>query len=386
MRRGDGINSRLVLAHKAGSTGEKSQCKTFVRTASRRDKGLFWFLGKVVLVDIVYLIVGLGLIFLAAELFTNAIEWFGKHLKLSEGAVGSVFAAVGTALPETSVPLVAFIKGGNVNAEAGIGAIIGAPMMLSTLAMFVTGIAVLAFAAKGRRAATIQADYKVVGRDLRWFFLVYLMALGAAFVPYRPVKLAIAGVLLLCYAWYVHLALTCEDCEHPEGEMRPLHFRRRHATPGLGWVIVQLAAGLALIVFGARMFVDSVTSVSAAVGISTLVLSVIITPIATELPEKFNSITWMRHKKDTLALGNITGAMVFQSSVLPAIGIFCTGWGVRQLGHAGIGAIVVALLASSVIWGEMMLRKRLSPYSLLLGGAIYLLFPIYFFGIMHGKP
>jgi len=39
-----------------------------------------------------------------------------------------------------------------------------------------------------------------------------------------------------------------------------------------------------------------------------------------------------------------------------------------------------------VLWGEMMLRKRLSPYALLLGGAIYLLFPIYFFGFLHGKP
>lgn len=336
--------------------------------------------------QIVYLLLGLGLIFLAAELFTNAIEWFGKHLKLSEGAVGSVFAAVGTALPETSVPLVAFIKGGQSNSEAGIGAILGAPMMLSTLAMFVTGIAVLSFAAKGMRSASISADYKVVGRDLRWFFLVYLMALAAALIPYRPAKLAIAGVLLLGYGYYVYLTLTCKDCEHPETEMRPLHFRRQHRQPGLGWVVVQLLSGLALIVFGARMFVDSVTTVSAAMGISALVLSVIITPIATELPEKFNSVTWMRHKKDTLALGNITGAMVFQSSVLPAIGIACTGWGFTELGPAGIGSIVVALLASSVLWGEMMLRKRLSPWALLVGGAIYLLYPIYFFGVLHGKP
>ena len=336
--------------------------------------------------SIVYLILGLGLIFLAAELFTNAIEWLGKHLKLSEGAVGSVFAAVGTALPETSVPLVAFVKGGEANTEAGIGAILGAPMMLSTLAMFVTGVAVLVFAAQKRRSAEIRADYKVVGRDLKWFFLVYLMAFGAALIPFRPAKLVIAGVLLVCYGWYVYLTMTCRDCEHPESEMRPLHFSRKATHPRLRFVLVQLAASLALIVTGARMFVDAVTSVSAAMGISALVLSVIITPIATELPEKFNSITWMRHKKDTLALGNVTGAMVFQSSVLPAIGIICTGWGIRELGRAGIGAIVVALLASSIIWGEMMIRKRLSPYALLLGGAVYLLFPIYFFGVLHGKP
>jgi len=335
---------------------------------------------------VIYLIIGLGLIFLAAELFTNAIEWFGKHLKVSEGAVGSVFAAVGTALPETSVPLVAFIQGGKSNSEAGIGAILGAPMMLSTLAMFVTGVAVIYFARCKRRKSTIQADYKVVGHDLRSFFLVYLLALVAALIPYRPAKLVIAVVLLGAYARYVYLTFKCPDCVHDDCEMRPLHFHRKADIPNLFIVVVQLLSGLALIIFGARLFVDSVTRFSTSLGISALVVSAIITPIATELPEKFNSVTWMRHRKDTLALGNITGAMVFQSSVLPAIGIICTGWGFSELGMEGIATIIVALLASFVLWGEMTMRKRLSPYALMMGGAIYMLFPIFFFGFLHGRP
>lgn len=335
--------------------------------------------------SILLLVVGLGLILLAAELFTNAIEWFGKRLNINEGAVGSIFAAVGTALPETLIPIVAFVSGGADNHEAGIGAILGAPMMLSTLAMFVTGTAIIVFSRQHRRTTEVRADYKVVGRDLRWFFLVYLMALAAALVPFRAVKIAIGIVLFLCYCWYVYLTMTCADCEHGEGEMRPLHFSRRATRPRLRFVIVQLAVSLAAIVFGARMFVENVTVVAASVGISALILSVIVTPIATELPEKFNSVAWVRHKKDTLALGNITGAMVFQSSVLPAIGIICTGWGIHDLGHAGIGSIVVALLATMIFWVDIMLHKRLSAYAMLLGGLLYALFPIYIFGILHGK-
>lgn len=337
--------------------------------------------------DAVYLIFGLVLVFLAAELFTNAIEWFGKHIKANEGTIGSVFAAVGTALPETSVPLVAFLKNGGSH-EAGIGAIVGAPMMLSTVAMFVTGMAVLVFAAQRRRRKQISADYRVVGRDLRWFFLVYLVALGAALIPpaYRPAKFVIAAVLIAGYAYYVYLTVTCRDSGQQESEMRPLHFARRASKPKLRFVLTQLVASLVVLVVGARTFVDSVTSISTALGVPALVLSAIITPIATELPEKLNSVTWMRHKKDTLALGNITGAMVFQSSVLPAIGIFCTGWGMRELGRAGVASMIVALLASSILWAEMTFRKRLSPYALLLGGALYLLFPLYFFGFLHGKP
>lgn len=336
---------------------------------------------------ILYLLCGLSLIFLAAELFTNAIEWFGKRLSLSEGAIGSVLAAVGTALPETSVAVTAVVIGGSMHsqaarqryADAGIGAILGAPMMLSTLAMFITGAAVLVFGAARIRKKTIQADYRVVGRDLRSFFLVYLIALGAGAVDNDLVHKVLAVALLVIYAVYVYRTMLCPECDEQSRRMRPLHFHRSVVTPDFRWVIVQLASGMALMLWGAKLFVDNVTLVSRSLGVSALVLSVIITPIATELPEKFNSVTWMRHRKDTLALGNITGAMVFQSSVLPAIGMFATPW---HLNKQAVVSIVVALLASFVLWLEMTMRKRLSPYSLLAGGAFYLLFPLAVFWIL----
>ncbi|MDO8671164.1 MAG: sodium:calcium antiporter, partial [Dehalococcoidia bacterium] len=87
------------------------------------------------------------LILFAAELFTNSIEWAGHKLRFSEGVVGSVLAAVGTAMPETIIPVVAvwFGSGGQHSSDIGIGAILGAPFMLATLAMFVTGTAVFAY-------------------------------------------------------------------------------------------------------------------------------------------------------------------------------------------------------------------------------------------------
>jgi len=326
-----------------------------------------------------YLFLSLVGIFIAAELFTNAIEWFGKHLDLGEGAVGSVLAAVGTALPETSVAVVAIIAREKAHTEAGIGAILGAPMMLSTLAMFITGAAVLIFSASKVRKPVINADYQIVGRDLRSFFLVYAIALAAAFIPGRVGKVPVALALVLIYVLYVRRTILDSGNSDGQGHVRPLHFRRRADFPHIKIVIVQLIAGIALMLIGAKVFVDSVTVMSASLGIAPLVLSLIITPIATELPEKFNSIIWIRRRKDTLALGNITGAMVFQSSVLPAIGILFTPWSLDP--HALI-SMVVALLASSTIWAEMTLRKRLSPYSLLIGGVFYALFPIAVFWVL----
>jgi cation:H+ antiporter len=92
----------------------------------------------------------------AAVLFTNAVEILGGRLKLGQGAVGSVLAAVGTALPETMIPIVAILaavlsgEGGEAAGEIGIGAILGAPFLLATLAMFVTGAAAVAY--RGRRS------------------------------------------------------------------------------------------------------------------------------------------------------------------------------------------------------------------------------------------
>lgn len=82
---------------------------------------------------VLQLVVMLFVILAASELFTNALEHLGEKLKISEGVTGSLFAAIGTALPETMVPLLALYAGTanvSVNEEIGVGAILGAPLML----------------------------------------------------------------------------------------------------------------------------------------------------------------------------------------------------------------------------------------------------------------
>src|SRR6187549_324606 len=136
--------------------------------------------------ELLELAVALVVILVAAELFTNGIEWFGHKLNLAEGAVGSVLAAVGTALPETMIPLIAILFGGSAaesdaGHEIGVGAILGAPFMLATLAMFVTGLGVIFYKARRRTGETMPVDTRVLGLDIRYFFLAYSIAVGAAF-------------------------------------------------------------------------------------------------------------------------------------------------------------------------------------------------------------
>jgi cation:H+ antiporter len=110
-----------------------------------------------------------------------------------------------------------------------------------------------------------------------------------------------------------------------------------------------------------------VEEASDVLGISALLLSLLIIPIATELPEKVNSILWIRRHKDTLAFGNITGAMVFQGTLLPAIGIMLTPW-VPQ--REVLWGIVITLVGA--IWLRLMLsRGQLRVWHLWVNGALY---------------
>jgi cation:H+ antiporter len=133
-------------------------------------------------------------------------------------------------------------------------------------------------------------------------------------------------------------------------------------------ILLQLTLGLVLLVAGAKGFIHGVEAASQILGISALLLSLLIIPIATELPEKVNSILWIRKHKDTLAFGNITGAMVFQGSLLPAIGIMMTPWEPRKEVLAGV--IITLLAAIWLRWA--MSRGTLKVWQVWVNGALYI--------------
>jgi cation:H+ antiporter len=335
--------------------------------------------------DWLELLVALVVILGSAELFTNALEWIGNSFGLSDGAVGSVLAAVGTALPETLLPLVAIVLGRAKGKEIGIGAIIGAPLMLTTLAMFVLAVATLIFARRGARSTDVRGDRRVLLQDLGYFLVMYSLAVVAGLYHRAWFKWTLAAALMVGYALYVyrHFTRPGEKTEEAEahGEIRPLYLwrwlRRNHhpaGDPSAGASIAQCVVALAGIVVGARIFVIGVDHLSTTFKVPGLVLALLIAPIATELPEKFNSVIWVRRRKDTLALGNLTGAMVFQSSFPVTIGLLLTPW--RLTGDALVAALV-AVAAGSVLWLTIRVRGSLGARLLLAQGLIYGVYVVY---------
>jgi cation:H+ antiporter len=297
-----------------------------------------------------------------------------------------VLAAVGTALPETMIPIIAILFATDDSAHAvGVGAILGAPFMLATLAMFVTGIAVLWV---GRRRSTgddMLVDTHVLSHDIRYFVIAYALAIGAAFLPLEPVwlKWIVAVVLIGIYAWYVKGHFEA-DPDVDAADLAPLRFhrldRRAHRTdptvPRLRVVNVQVLAALGLIVLGAIFFVDAVGHLATSLGVDSTLLALVIAPIATELPEKFNSVIWVRASKDTLAMGNITGAMVFQSTIPTVVAlIFASStWQITPDSYIAFASAGIAFLAVGAIFIPMARTGHLRGRNLLVGGVFYLVY------------
>lgn len=326
--------------------------------------------------DIFMLVLSLGMILLASYTFTNGIELLGARLGMHQGATGSILAAVGTALPETIIPIIAIViyRHNPQAVQVGIGAIAGAPFMLATLAFCVTGAAVLIFAALKRRPVAMAADLRIIRRDLTFFLFLYGAAVLTTFVRgFFPLRALVAVGLLLAYIWYVRRTIQGEGAEHEE--LDPLHLARILRIEEHSWVIwAQVTVALGLMIWGAHLFVRYVEVLSHALGMSPLILSMIITPIATELPEKLNSVIWTGQRKDTLAVGNITGAMVFQSSFPVVFGLLFTPWDLHGAPMVS-AALALAGAACALLW--IRLRRTLNPIALLIGGPLYGVFVAY---------
>jgi len=300
--------------------------------------------------SLLFMLAMLIVILIAAEVFVNALEHLGERLNISEGVTGSLFAAIGTALPETMVPLIAIFAGTenqSVNEEIGVGAILGAPLMLSTLAMGLLAIATSK--TRGMKGA-FMPEPSGIRRDLDFFLAAFCFATLALFVPhhYPTARLLLSAVLVLIYFFYIMLTLRAsaklvENGHGTEAE-RPMFLSRIGLPMGMPLILLQIAIGLMLLVGGAKGFIYGVEETATWLGISALLLSLVAVPIATELPEKVNSILWIRRGKDTLAFGNLTGAMVFQGTLLPAIGVLLTPWDPRPEVFTGVVITLVGAL------------------------------------------
>jgi cation:H+ antiporter len=317
------------------------------------------------------------LIYFSCEYFVNGVEWLGKRLAVSQTATGTVLAAFGTALPESVVTFVAVAFGHNdAEREIGIGAALGGPLALSTLAYGVVGLTLMGSKRlKVRRKEALDVDSNRLSRDQGWFLGIFIFKFTLGLVAF-PGKPWLGCLFLAAYAFYVAKELRREERPVDETELEPLKFRPKEAQPSLFWSALQTGTALVVIFIASRIFVAQLDTIGPLLGLRPQLVALLLSPIATEMPETMNAIIWVRQGKENMALANISGAMMIQATIPTAFGLFGTPWLFERplIYAAGVTAITVLALFF-MFRGERVTGKRLSwasVFYLLFAGALLL--------------
>ncbi|WP_346353816.1 sodium:calcium antiporter [Azotosporobacter soli] len=320
------------------------------------------------------LLISVIVIYYSCELFVNAIEWVGKKINVSQCAIGTILAAFGTALPESVVTFMAVTFNATPQQQdIGVGAALGGPLVLGTLAYAVTGFCILLFRKQRDQGLSIQVDGRKLRHDQLWFAFIFIfkLLLGITVFAFKP----LTGFLFLAaYALYFYKEMRAE-CDLKLADMTPLTFQPNQLEPDTFRVLLQTTLSLTLIFISSHFFVKNLELLSVVWNVSPLVVSLLLSPVATELPEILNAVIWVRQGKESLALSNISGAMMIQATVPSALGLFFTPWLFdRHLWAAGI----MTLVSISYLLFTLK-RNQLSPKRLLVAALFYLLFSLIFF-------
>ena len=337
-------------------------------------------------------------IYFACEWFVNAVEWLGVRLKVGRLAVGTILAAAGTALPESVVTLVAVLFGSPEHGdEIAVGAAMGGPLVVGTIAYGVTG-AMLIWR-KTRPRATILAgtpartaarsgvpagttiaggtpiaggttvapgtggtagtavattftstsgsgsadstatsastadatgdlagvDTRRLARDQTWFLAIFTVKVSLGLVAFA-IKPWLGLIFFGVYALYFVKEMSGSGDQASSEDLEPLKLQPGRAIPTTLAVTAQIAVTLTIIFGASQLFVKQLEWAGPALGLPAVVVALLLSPVATELPEIMNAIIWVRQGKTQLALANISGAMMIQATIPSGIGILFTSW------------------------------------------------------------
>lgn len=266
-------------------------------------------------------------IYAACEYFVNGVEWVGHRFAVAQQATGSILAAFGTALPESVITFIAVVFGATAaQKEIGVGAALGGPLVLATIAYAVVGLTLIACRTRLPDTDVVRNVFKRLSVDQGWFLVVFALKIGLGLVVFA-FKPWLGVFFLAVYALYFWKEMRGEEHVEAEGELEPLKLMPARETPPPTWAILtQTLIALVVIFVASHVFVGQLDVLGPALGIRPQLLALLLSPIATELPETLNAIIWVRQGKYRLALANISGAMMIQATVPTALGLFFTPW------------------------------------------------------------
>ncbi|WP_405293135.1 calcium/sodium antiporter [Methanobrevibacter sp.] len=241
-----------------------------------------------ILIQVVLLIVGFVFLIKGSDLFVDGASSIASLLKVPTIIVGLTIVALGTSAPEAAVSITSSLTGSNAMAVSNV---IGSNMFNL---LMVIGVSAL--------LSELLMEKEVLNRDLP--FLVGITLLFAAFIFISGEISSIEGIILLIImiAYMFFLIRTTMKSGATQVEKPKLSAAKS---------IIYIIIGLAGIVLGGDLVVNSASDIAIAFGMSETLVGLTIVAIGTSLPEFVTSITALKKGENQLVIGNVIGSNIF---------------------------------------------------------------------------
>lgn len=292
------------------------------------------------LIECLLLIVGLALVVLGADFLVDGASSIAKKFGVSDFVIGLTIVGMGTSAPELVVSFIGALQG---NGDIAIGNVVGSNIFN-------------VFMILGATALILPMDITPMNRKkdipLNIAITLIFIALGMSRTLFGigdDVLGRLDGaILLVLFAAYIYMCFrfdTANQTESTENE--------KVIKPALAAVLI--VAGLAGLVFGGRMFVNSATSIAKMLNVSDKLIAITILAGGTSMPELVTCIVAAFKKKGQLALGNILGSNVFNILLILGGSALIHPLSMAGMSYVDLGAL---LLSALVIWASIHTNKK----------------------------
>ena len=306
------------------------------------------------ILDILLIIIGVAMVLGGADRLTEGAAALARRMNVSEIIIGLTIVAAGTSAPELFVSVMSALNG---TPDLAVGNVVGSNTMNC---MLIVGCAAMV-APMTISCSTVKKDIPFsVGASLLLTILAVDYFLGRT-----------DGIILLI-AFAVFMAYTLSQAKKGNVDADTTQVKQLNPWLSLGYVVL----GLALLVAGSNLFVDSASDVAYSLGISEGVVGLTIVAGGTSLPELATSVVAARKGQSAIAIGNVIGSNVF--NILLILGLTAT---ISPLQIQGITTIdmAVMLVSVSLVWLFSYTRFTVERWegALLVGGyLVYLVWLI----------
>lgn len=292
------------------------------------------------LIECLLLIVGLALVVLGADFLVDGASSIAKRFGVSDFVIGLTIVGMGTSAPEMVVSFIGALQG---NGDIAIGNVVGSNIFN-------------VFMILGATALILPMDITPMNRKkdipLNIVITLIFIALGMSRTLFGigdDVLGRLDGaILLVLFAAYIYMCFRFDTANQTESNEN-----EKVIKPTLAAVLI--VAGLAGLVFGGRMFVNSATSIAKMLNVSDKLIAITILAGGTSMPELVTCIVAAFKKKGQLALGNILGSNVFNILLILGGSALIHPLSMAGMSYVDLGAL---LLSSLVIWASIHTNKK----------------------------